>query len=79
MRKPKFLKDVRVSSKARETMEKGTKFLNEKIDEELTSKDLLGCMVLAYEMKWSFWSMQRLHGIYNRRRMAEERGQLLAY
>ena len=72
MRTPKFIKEARISSKARVAMEAGTKFLNSSIDPELTSNDLLGCLKLSFEGKRPSWFLKRLHGVYNRRRAYEE-------
>ncbi len=79
MRVPAFVKIAVKTSKAREQMEAGTRFLNKAISDELTAKDLLGCLAIAFDMKWSTWSLVRLHGVYNRRRLIEERIQLQGY
>ena len=73
---PRFIKEARISSKARKAMEAGTKFANKAIDPNLTAKDLLGCLKLAIERKDSSWFVLRMHGIYNRRRLYEERALL---
>ncbi len=79
MRTPRFLKDAVKTAKAKEQMEAGTKFLNSAISPDLNAKDLLGCLAIAFEMKWATWSLVRLHGIYNRRRLEEERVQIRQY
>ena len=79
MRTPAFVKNAVKTAKAREQMESGTKFLNTAISDDLTAKDLLGCLAIAFDLKWSTWSLVRLHGVYNRRRLIEERTQLQGY
>lgn len=76
MKMPRFLKGAVKTAKARKNMAAGTKFLNEAIDESMTSKDLIGCLVIAYEEKWATWSVRRLHGVMCRRRLYEERSQM---
>ena len=73
---PKFVKTARVSSKAKKAMEVGTKFANKAIDPDLTAKDLLGCLKIAINRKDKRWFILRMHGIYNRRRLHEERSLL---
>ncbi len=79
MKTPNFLKGAVKTARARKTMEVGTKFLNAKIDPDLTAKDLLGCLAIAAEDQRPAWFMIRLHGVYNRRRTIEEKNQLFSY
>lgn len=75
-RLPKFLNGARRTMKARDLMSKGTKFLNSAIPDDATSADLAGCMLIAFEQGRPNWFIERLHGVYNKRRMNEERAEI---
>lgn len=72
-RMPKFVSDVNVSNKASVAMSEGTKFVNETIDPNLRANDLLGCLKIAMQDNRPSWFIRRVHGVYNRRRLTEER------
>ena len=76
MRTPKILEGAVRTAAARAASSKGTKFLNSAIPEEMTSKDLLGVLAIAVEDKRPTWYIKRLHGVFTRRRLYEERAQL---
>ncbi len=76
MKYPKFIINVQVSDKAKSEMDAGTKFLNSSIDREMTSHDLLGCLKIAIRENRPGWFVKRLHGVFNRRRLHEERAAL---
>ena len=76
MRKVKMLEGAVKTAAARAASAEGTKFLNSAIPAEMTSKDLLGVLSIAVEDKRPTWYIKRLHGVFTRRRLYEERAQL---